>query len=638
MDTVAIVIGLTIFFAVLLFLGGPEFLRWQAGRNRDRYELVIPALKAMEEALRATAARLRHYRPLEALVYQETYNVTRQPMERAVEAFRAAQQQQEQLHLPAVDEEGLAIRHFFQHPDQLVAIPRDAARLARMQGYLTRARRSLQAVNEGLNKLSGVPALLRERAGKLVHDQLQPLAATLSSEEAEGIAALGRWQTRQEKLAEEAEALLQQLRDDPNQPLAQLDTLAQTVDRLEKAAVALAAEVDELVSDRQVVDEQVERTRATYDRIAQREARPLAPLLARSERLLEEVSVVRREAEFEAAGERLAEARALLALASDLAEVAEKVKALEIIADVSLEAGEIAELVEGQQRIHAMIGERLTLSTDGAPSEKPGGPAPGLPTPEMQVVDLLQRQTREMEARAERLLSLHEAHVRELEEEASREEQRLNQAWQRLAQILPPEPGEPLANHYHQIQRQRAEAVGKPTVLRAYVGAARGLATQLTDTAAYLEENLQWATGLRQEIANLLAAAEETAGDWFALQGYVTEIKESAAAIWQVDPADAGNVDSAYDALDELQARQEQALDAWEALNAGRQRLAAVEERIERTEAALQAEAVDPAEWERVEQLVQGHYTDALRAGRVEEALVSLQEVHDVLREISVQT
>lgn|GEM_PF-2994507 len=631
MESVAIVSGITIFFAVLLLMGGPELLRWQADRNKDRHELLLPALKALAEELRSTAARLRHYRPLQADVYRETYGATRGSMEEAVAAFQAAQKQRELLRLPAVGDEGLAIRHFLERPQYLAAIPRDTLRLGRLQRLQTQARRSLKAVNEGLNTLAQVPARLQERAESLSSRRLQQLATTLSGEKSAGIAALDRWQARQEELAEEAEALAQLLRREPNQPLSQLDALAQALTRVEESTAALEEEVTALVSERETVDEQLQRTQATYQRLAESEAPAVAPLLARSEGLLAGANAAREEADFAGAGERAGQARALLTLANDLAQVAEKVAALEAVADVSLEATAIAELSQAHSRAQQMVEGRLD-GGEGKGMQQP------LPAGTMRVVDRLQRQAREMDARAGRLQALHEGHVRELEEEAGREAQALAQAWQRLGQLVPPAGGDPLTNRYELLQRQRTEAAGKPALLRAYVGAARGLATRVADTARYLEQNLEWATGLRQEISDLLSAAETEAGGWRALQPHVDQIKESAAAIWQLDPAAAGTLEEAYDTLDELQARQEQGLDAWEALQAGRQRLLAVEQRIERAEAALEGAEVAPEEWQRVEQLAQGYYADARQAETIDEALLALQEVHEVLRSVTTRT
>ena len=629
METVAIVSGITIFFAVLLFLGAPELLRWQARRNEEQQELLLPAVKALAEALRTMAARLRHYRALEAAVYREAYQAARAPMEEAVAAFQAAQQQRELLRLPPVTAEHLAIRHFLAQPQHLAAIPRDTLRLRREQRALSRARQALKEVDEHLTTLSAIPARLKERAERLAGERLPELATTLSAEQSAGIGALDGWLAQHARLAEEAEALAERLRSAPQHGLADLDALAQDLARVEAAVAALEAEVAALVSERETVDVQLQQTRADFEQMADTEVSALAPLLARSQGLLAGARTARREANFAGAGERVTQARALLALAGDLAEVARKVASLEAVADISLEATQIAELGQAQSRAHRMVAERL----DGAVEEVEVQET--LPAGTMRVVDRLRQQAGELEARADRLLELHQTHVRQLEEEASRETEALALAWQRLGQLIPPAPGNPLANRYELLRRQRQEAARKPALLRAYVGAARGLTTRLADTTRYLEENLEWSSGLRQEISDLLAVAEGEAAGWRSLQPFVEQIKESAAAVWQLEPAGAGTLEDAYEALDELQAQQERALDAWEALQAGRQRLSALEQRIERTEAAVTGADVDPEQWQRVEQLAQDHYADARQAETVDEALAALQEMHEVLRRVA---
>jgi hypothetical protein len=549
-------------------------------------------------------------------------------MEEAVAAYQEAQQQRDVTRLPKIEPDGLALRHFFRQPHHVAAILRDSLRLHRQQSAQSRARRALKEVSDKLETLGAIPAQLRERAERLAAERLQPLATTLAAEKAAGIGALDRWLDRQAELGEEADGLVQQLRQE--QPLEQLDRLAQELTRLEAESETLEQEVKALVSERETVDNQMQQAQTAYEQMAGSDSPFLAPLLARSKGLLAGASVARQEADFAGAGERVSQARTMLTLANDLAGVAGKVRALEAVADVSLEATQIAELSETQRRAHQMVEERLDGDAEDARARE------SISSGTMRVVDRLQRQARELDARADRLLALHESHVLELEEEATREDHALAEAWHRLGQLVPPAPGNPLANRYELLARQRSEAAGKPALLRAYVGAARGLATRVADTARYLEENLTWAAGLRQEISDLLTAAETEAGAWHCLQPHVAQIRESAAAIWQVDPATAGTLEEAYEALDELQAHQEQALDAWEALQAGRQRLAAVEQRIERTEAALEGAEVEPEEWQQVEQLAQGHFADAHQAETVEEALADLQNMHEVLRRLTV--
>jgi hypothetical protein len=629
-ESVAILIGITIFIIVLLVLGGPELLRWQAGRNRDRYEILLPALNALAERLRSAAARMRHYRSLQAGVYQEAYQRTRAPMERAVAAFQEANQQRDLLRLPAVEAEGLAVRPFFQQPDLWVTIPRDALRLGRLQRAQTNARRALEEVSGGLKSLAHVPHALQERAAETAK-QLEGLAATLAREKAAGVSGLGPWQERQEELAEEVQALAQLLRREPNQPLNQLDALAQALDQVEGSTAALDKEVTEMVSERQVLDEQLARARSTRERLAEGEVAAVKPLLGRSERMLAAAAEARQRATFEQARDLTGQARAVLGLANDLAELAGKVAALEAVADSSLEAAQIRDLVQAQNRAHQMVRDRL-----GAGEEAEGRHV-ALTAPAMRVVESLQAQARELDARAERLQALHAEQVQALEAEAAQEAELLERAWRELVGLLPPGPEEPIAERYQTLQEQGQMATGKPAQLRAYVGAARGLRTRVTDTAAYLKENLDWAKGLREEISRLLSTAEEEAGEWHSLQQQVTTIKESAAAIWQLDPASAETVEEALEALDEMQARQERALDAWEALQAGRQRVSAVEERIERVEASLVGIPMEVDEWERVEELAQGYVADAVRAETVEDAVVALQEVHRVLRDLATR-
>src|SRR5690606_30488310 len=151
-----------------------------------------------------------------------------------------------------------------------------------------------------------------------------------------------------------------------------------------------------------------------------------------------------------------------------------------------------------------------------------------------EAVARLRERAGRLQATATEAVTRHRQLAAQLEAQADKAGGRLASAWQALQTTVAPLPGEPLAQRYQALQRQRRAASGRPVLLERYTADATALAREMEELADYLRRSLKWAGEVRKELDELLNEAQGVAGDWRSLQRYLQTLQEETAIIYQI--------------------------------------------------------------------------------------------------------
>lgn len=633
LDTVFIVLLITLFFAAIFFLL-PEGWRWLAARNARRRRQLERDAAAHFRTLRRVAGRLRPYRDLEATIYQERYAAARRHVARADELRQESARSLQRITLPRPPVASWSFLHFLQHPRQLFLIPRAAFQLWHLARSVQAEGAALAEADRELARLERTPADLLERCRALAEERLPRLGDDLRAESQEGMTALSDMATRLQHLKQRAMALERDLAagvqvgtSSAPENLAAADDRARSLEELEAAAGILASDLERVRGERRALDRALEATVEARSQLPPVEEQPeLNPLLARADDRLAEAAALRSERAFAEAEERVRDARTLLDTATVMSRAVKAGKAAAARAKYALDPapyGELGRRLEEAVAAAHHLGE--PLASDGETASVDDAAAADL-----------RRRFDDLAAEARRLREAYEADRQGLQEEADRQAIRLRQARRVLETKLTLSPAEPLLARAEDVLANREAATGRPAPLRAFVEDASALASALEGAAREVDARLSELEEQRETLSEQLVRAEQQAARWRSLHPHVETMRECAAGLWQIGPS-ADKLAAVYGDLADARSLYARALETYEALKADRQRLATLERRIDLVRGRLEnhADDFDPATLQRVTGLADDYVTEARRAATVEEAASALNEAYDVLRSLA---
>ncbi|NLF63988.1 MAG: hypothetical protein GX579_05235 [Chloroflexi bacterium] len=626
MESALIVLIISLFLVAVLVVLVPEALRLLAFRLAQQRRAIEREIGGLGRELQEAANRLRPFREMSAGVYQQQYLPARESLQEAVTRYRRAVDALNGLAPVSLPSEGLATPLFMREPQLYNRIIRNWRLQRRTASEFAGARASLARAQTAIAQLAAVPADLQQRSHRLVDERVRAVERTLAEERAAGIENLDDFAEQGEHLASEAQALVQLLRrqDRPPLPLSQLNALALALEKLEAETEKLEQDVAAMREQRLALDARLREASTTRNRVAGAVG-PDGPdaivaVLEEADAQMAEAEELRPRRAFDGAEAALVRALALVQLAGELNLASSQLAVLEAIAD---DVADPEQALRLRAQFDALLEEAEEMAEGGEASARP------------EAVARLRERAGRLQATATEAVTRHRQLAAQLEAQADKAGGRLASAWQALQTTVAPLPGEPLAQRYQALQRQRRAASGRPVLLERYTADATALAREMEELADYLRRSLKWAGEVRKELDELLNEAQGVAGDWRSLQRYLQTLQEETAIIYQINPAAEG-LAGAEKAFSEMQHHYDRARDGYDTLVAERQRLYRQEEHILMTQEAIrsQEEELDEAEMERTFDLANTYYADARGAATVDEAVTALQEVNRVLREL----
>jgi hypothetical protein len=591
-----LIILIPVLILVLLYFL-PELQRWLSRRNRQQAESLKLSLADIGETLRTLAARLRPYRDLQAEPFRRHYEPARDRLQKVVDTYQRLSRRLAVIS-PSAEPYGLwAFLYIAQHPQEIWQAPTCAVRLWQLQRDIARLRGDLDGAENLIARAEETPGGLVQSVRQLREQRLSSLQETLQEEESAGLASAKALQGRLAQLQRQTDMLLETMQDGPPTGLGRMDALATELNQLEEASAALEADAGTLRRRRRAVDarlQEVTAARQVAGEVAGDEPvrEGVQPLLDRAAVLEGEARSLQKAERFGEAEERAGEGLELLQLAAELSTAANHVRALQEVADVSLQT-EAIEVLGRRLRTtfraaYALCepgGEAAMLpfiAADGDGEGEDEGIAQAKAGDRRAAFEGLKLRVRQLAAEAQQLQEAHEQDVRRVAQEADQQTAALEEAWQALQQTVTLPPSDPAIAHYRALQEQRERASGDPLRLRAYKEDARSMADELTTAADTIRHGFRQLETLRVELPAMLSKAESEAQNWRCLQPLLLEMKESIATLWQIGGSDV-HLAEMQATLSEIETLEEQVRASYAALDGERRRLAVLERRITQT-------------------------------------------------------
>lgn len=500
---------LAILVLSLLLLVGllPFGLRWLAGRNRETRRRLYGETAALDHSLLDSAERLRPFRKMKAVHFQEQRQAVRQHLLQANEERRSIDRRLARLRQVQPPATGWPGEFFLRQPAHYVTIPLDGWHLWQAGRHAARIRASLETAATEQETLHQLPQALRQAAADLRDQTLPALAHALQAEKAAGLGRLEPLDGRLQQLQQRTAGLAANLRTGPAAQDDKADQLALELEAITTTAAQLEEEITALHQRRLALDSHHRQIHANHTTFLQslppnRTPENLAPILQHIDALFQNADRQRGRQEFDKSQESLNVAGQFTELSWRLYQTGQELEQLVEIQQVSPLADQIKPVLNQWppliQQSHQLLQPNNTNVSAGTHA--------------------LYEMSGRIQAQAQHILTEHHRIIGQIEARADQTLDTLAATWDSLQAILPLAQPDPLAGKYHALWPKREAARGVPDLLEDFIAEAGQFTNQINATRATLQDHQRSMQETLGRLPKILAEAQEMAQDWLCLQ------------------------------------------------------------------------------------------------------------------------
>lgn len=494
--------------SVLLLVGLLPFgLRWLAARNQETRRRYYGETAAIDRSLLDSAERLRPFRQMKAVHFQQQRENVRKHLLEAREERRDIDGRLNRVRLVQLPAEGWPGEFFLRQPANYFFIPLDTWRLWHVGRHVRQVKSSLELANTEQETLHDLPNALRQAAVDLREQTLPTLVRAIKLEKNAGLGRFDPIELRLQQLQQRATGLANKLIAGSNVEDRQTDELALELEAVTTTADTLNEEITTIHRQRLKVDQHRSKVQANHDTLLhslplERLPENLVPVLGHIDALFRDAEQQRGLQEFEQCEACLNAAGQFIELCWQLYQSGLELEKLVEVQSVSPLSEKIQPVLNQWPPLIKQTQE-LIQSNDGNVS---GG------------THALVQMAGRIQAQAQKILADHNQAMNLVESRADQALDGMAAAWDKVQTVVPLAGPDPLARSYHALWPKREAARGIPQLLEDFIVEAGQLTRQIEAARANLQDHQRYMQETLGRLPKILAEAQQTAEDWLSLQ------------------------------------------------------------------------------------------------------------------------
>lgn len=612
---------LAILVLSLLLLVGllPFALRALANRNRETRRRLYGETAALDRSLLESAERLRPFRNMKALHFQQQRELVRDHLVEAREERKTIDSRLEHVRLPQPPVEGWPSEFFLRQPSHYINIPLDTWHLWQIGRLISTVKTSLDAAHNEQETLQDLPNALRQAAVDLREQSLPSLVRAIQIEKAAGLGLLDplelRLQQQQKRTAALAGRLIAGTAVEDNQT----DELAIELENITEITDKIEEELTSIHRRRIKIDENRRRILIGYENLRQtlpisRVPENLALVIEHIDNLIRDADQHRGRLEFDQCEHCLDAVQQFADLSQQLYQTGMTLERLAEIQSLSPLAEKITPILNQWPPLIQQTRELLHPPDEMTASG----------------VKALLEMAGRIQVQAQKVLDDHQQAMNQLESQADKALDELAAAWDKVQAIMPLSGPDPLAQSYHALWPKREAARGVPQLLDTFVVEAGNLTRQIDATRANLQDHQRHMQETLGRIPKILADAQNTAEDWISLQRMSEQLAAIRAALeerYQITFT-ANTIESVNGHIAQFQGQVDQLFHVQEELRFEASEIERLDQMIRQHWDALQqnSEGISEAKYNRAVRMTDTQYENALSAERTKDTRAALEK------------
>lgn len=625
------VLLLAILVLSLLLLVGvmPFALRALANRNRETRRRLYGETAALDRSLLDSAERLRPFRNMKALHFQQQRELVRDHLVEAREVRKTIENRLIRVRLPQPTASGLPSEFFIRRPAHYVNIPLDTWHLWQVGRLISKVKTRLEAAHSEQEKLLDLPNALRQAAVDLREQSLPALVRAIQTEKAVGLGRLDPIELRLQQLQKRTAALAGRLIAGTAVEDRQTDDLAIELESITEVADKIEEELTTIHQRRIRIDEYRRRALTSYDTLRQtlpisRVPENLTPVIQHIDVLYKDADSHRGRLEFDQ-GERCLHAALQFAeLSQQLYTTGQMLEKLTEIQTNSPLAEQITPILNQWPPLIQQTRELLQ------------------PPDEMTIsgIKAVLEMAVRIESQAQKIWDDHQRAMNQIESQADKALDELAAAWEKVQAITPLAGPDPLAQSYHALWPKREAARGVPQLLETFVAEAGQLTRQIDAARSNLQDHQRQMQELLGRLPKILAEAQTTAEDWLSLQRLSEQLAAVRTALEEryQNTFTANTIESVNSNIAQFQSQVDQLFYIQEELRFEASEIERLDGMIRQHWEALQqnSEGISEAKYNRAVRMTDTQYENALSAERPKDTRAALEKCLSYVEQLAL--
>jgi hypothetical protein len=599
--------------------GLPFALRALANRNRETRRRFYGETAALDRSLLDSAERLRPFRNMKALHFQQQRELVREHLVEAREERKTIDSRLERTRLSQPPAKGWPGEFFIRQPAHYVNIPLDTWHLWQAGRLISKIKTSLEAANKEQETLHDLPNALRQAAVDLREQSLPALVRAIQTEKAVGLGRLDPIELRLQQLQKRTAALAGRLIAGTAVEDNQTDELAVELESITEIAVKIEEELTTIHQRRIKIDEYRRRSLTNYETL--RQALPISRVPENLASVIQHIDVLYKDADMHRSRLEFDQGERCLNAAQKFSELSQQLYAtgqtLEQLADIQSISPLAEKIIPILNQWSPLIQQTRQLLQ---------------PPDEMTVSGVkasLEMAVR-IQSQAQKVLDEHQQVMNQIESQADKALDELAAAWDKVQAITPLAGPDPLAQSYHALWPKREAARGVPQLMETFIAESGQLTRQIDGTRSNLQDHQRQMQEMLGRLPKILAEAQTTAEDWLSLQRLSEQLAAIRAALderYQI-AFTANTIESVNSHIAQFQSQVDQLFYIQEELRFEANEIERLDTMIRQHWEALQqnSEGISEAKYNRAVRMTDTQYENALSAERPKDTRAALEK------------